>query len=104
MKLQLQHRSIRVRLERAEFDSLLLGRSLRLDLRRGAATLLAVEVVAATGLGLARDGDGWRLELPVSDLEAYAPTLPRRDGLHFDLGDGLGVDLEVDLRRKSGTC
>ena len=100
MKLQLQHRAIRVRLDRAEFDSLLRGHALQLDLRHGGDAFLVVEVAGGPGLELARSADGWRLQLPVADLEAYAPTLPRRDGLHFDLGDGFGVDLEVDIRRE----
>ena len=100
MKLQLQHRSIRVRLDRAEFDSLLQGHALQLDLRHGDDVVLAVEVAGGTRLDLVRSADRWRLQFPLADLEAYAPTLPRRDGLHFDLADGLGIDLEVDIRRK----
>ena len=103
MKLQLQHRAIRVRLDRAEFDSLLRGLTLRLALRRGDDALFAVEISAGPRLELTRGAEGWRLQLPAGELEAYAPTLPRRDGLHFDLGDGLGIDLEVDLRGKSAT-
>jgi hypothetical protein len=98
MKLQLQHRSIRVRLDRAEFTALIEGHPLRLDLRHGADALLAVEVVAGRVAALTRDGHDWRLELPLADLEAWAPTLPRRDGLHFGLDGGLVIDLEVDVR------
>ena len=103
MKLQLQHRAIRVRLDRAEFDTLIRGLTLRLDLLHAGEALLEFEVAVGPDLGMSRHDRGWRLQLPLADLETYAPTLPRRDGLHFDLGDGLGVDLEVDLRRKSGT-
>ena len=98
MKLQLQHRSIRVRLDRAEFTSLLRGHTLQLDVRHGADALFAMEISGGPGLDLVRGSQGWRLRLPLADLEAYATTLPRRDGLRYDLGDGLGIDVEVDIR------
>jgi hypothetical protein len=101
MKVQLQSRSMRVRIDEAELAELLAGATL--DLRVGTADqpLLALRVTLADALRLQQD-DGWRLQLPSIDVRAYADSLPRRDALVLQVeGEGstaLRIEFDVDVR------
>ncbi|GAB1596387.1 hypothetical protein [Lysobacter claricitrinus] len=99
MKVQFDGDEVRVRLTRAEFDSLRDGARLRvrLDWPRGAWSLA---VAVADAFALNGEGGDVDVVLPRADLDDLASRLPARDGLHYmvDRPDGaLALRIEVDL-------
>lgn len=105
MKLQIGGRGLRVRIDEAELASLRAGEALALAPRVGAHALVDLRVELGDAFAFDARDMALRLRLPRADVEAYAASLPRRDGLRFDLpGDGaLRLDFEVDVRDSVAT-
>jgi len=101
MKVQVQDGALRLRLDEAALATLLDGAPVRVAAMLAGRAVFRLEVRLAQGCALAPDGDGWRLQLPVAKLRAYAAALPRREALVLAAaGEGgtLRIDFEVDVR------
>lgn len=109
MKVQLQTRRLRLRVDEAELATLLGGESIRLTLVHGPAihwTYTVSLAAALDGVDLAAPAPARvSIRLPHGAVQAYAATLPRRDALSFEIessGQGADalerVDFEVDVR------
>lgn len=102
MKVQLQTGSMRLRIDESELADLLAGNPLALRCAVAATPLFALRLTLSDRLQLQlTPAAGWQLTLPTAALRDYATTLPRRDALVLELGDGaapLRIDLEVDVR------
>jgi hypothetical protein len=101
MKVQLQSRSMRVRIDEAELGELLAGATLDLHVGTAGQPLLALRVELADALTLQHD-HGWQLRLPSTEVHTYVDGLPRRDALVLQVeGEGsaaLRIEFEVDVR------
>lgn len=100
MKLQLAPGSLRLRLDRAEFDRLLAGESLALCVPMPGGRW-QVHAMSAEAFALRPDGPRLALELPAGELAGLATRLPSREGLAWQAGhvdEPLEVVLEVDIR------
>ncbi|MFO1407088.1 MAG: hypothetical protein U1F08_06090 [Steroidobacteraceae bacterium] len=100
MNLTLRDRSLRLRVTPGEFAALRGGATLQLSPSHAGRAILSLELACGPSLGFFVDATCWRLVLPAADLDGFAATLPRRDGLHYDLGDGLVLEFEVDVRSR----
>jgi hypothetical protein len=103
MNVRFSDRAIRLRVSRAELDQLLSGRAvaLELSLPRGRRFRTNVRPAALDVWQLDSDPTGFWISLPRSELEVFAQTLPRKEGIEhrFETADGeVLVAFEVDLR------
>ncbi|MBT2767391.1 hypothetical protein J7J08_07045 [Stenotrophomonas sp. ISL-67] len=103
MKVQLQHQSVRVRVDEDELARLLAGQTLSNLTRLGTAPPWALLIVLGTqdAASLEYEGHAPRIVLPAGLITAYSGRLPCRDGLSFRLEQGheaLQVQFDVDVR------
>ena len=98
MKLQVQDRSLRLRVDEAGLAALLDGQSLAIDVTHAGRRLLSLVACIGPELRFDCEADAWRLVLPAEAIARYANSLPRRDGLEFELDGGLRLAFEVDVR------
>jgi hypothetical protein len=105
MNVKLSPRALRVRIDRAELDTLLASRAITLEvaLPRHHAFRINVRPAVIGGWSLDSDPTGTWIVIPRAELEALAESLPSREGLNhaFELNNGTNVDvsLEVDVRK-----
>ena len=100
MKLTISERCLRLRVSSREFAELAGGATLSLSPSRVGSPLVVLTVEAGAALDLHFAGAAWRIVLPAGELAAFGSTLPRRDGLRFELDDELSLELEVDVRNR----
>jgi hypothetical protein len=104
MNLRLSHDGIRIRTTTAEFEKLLSGRSISLELAlpRDHVYRANVRPSPLSKWELATDPTGLWLTVPVAELQAFSESLPNRKGLEhaFDLANGgsVVVTMEVDVK------
>lgn len=108
MNVKLSARTIRVRIDRAELDTLLASRAITLEvaLPRHHAFRINVRPAVIGGWSLDSDPTGTWIVVPRVELEGLADSLPSKEGLKhsFELNNGTNVDvsLEVDVRDRKG--
>lgn len=106
MNIRLAQGAVRIRVSRAEFDTLLSSRALTLEvaLPRNHVFRVNVRPAAIGNWSLDSDPTGLWLTIPRAELETLAQSLPSRDGLEhaFELAsDGsVLVSFEVDVKRR----
>ena len=106
MNLRLSHDGIRIRTTTAEFETLLSGRSISLELAlpRDHVYRANVRPSPLSKWDLAIDPTGLWLTVPAAELQAFSESLPSRKGLEhsFDLANGgsVVVTMEVDVKDK----
>ena len=105
MKIQIQPRALRVRLDEREFAQLLAGAPIvqQLELGGGVGLRHSVELVADDRPVLLATHEHWRLQLPREAVRAYGQRLPCREGMEFTLpldpGQApLRLTFDVDVR------
>lgn len=103
MKVQLQHQSVRIRLDEDELARLLAGDTLGNLTRFGTAPpwALLVALGEQDAAALVYEGHTPRIVLPAGLIRAYNERLPCRDGLSFALEHGhelLKLQFDVDVR------
>lgn len=101
MRVQMQARSLRLRLQEDELHRLLDGDTVenRTPLPDGRQAVQQVHLARATAWQ--SEDTTWRIALPVADVADYATRLPTRDGLRYslDTSDGaLELQFDVDVR------
>jgi hypothetical protein len=105
MNIRFSDRHIRFRVSRAEFERLLAGRSLALDVPMPRAHQFRASV-SVTPIGdwlLDSDPTGLWLTLPRAAVEALLQELPRKEGVEHEFetnGSKLTLAFEVDLRKE----
>ena len=108
MNVRFSSSAVRCRVSREEFDSLLVGRSVSLEvaLPRNHAFRLSVRPGVMGGWQFDSDPTGMWLTIPRAQLESLAQSLPSREGIEqaFDLNGGgqVQVSFEVDVRKPPG--
>lgn len=103
MKVQLQHQSVRVRVDEDELARLLAGQTLSNLTRLGAAPPWALLIVlgAQDAASIDCEGHAPRIVLPAALITAYSGRLPCRDGVAFHIEQGheaLHLQFDVDVR------
>lgn len=102
MKVQLQGQALRLRIDEAELAQLLAGVTVGNETHWPDGRVERQQLALADGHGWQRDGDGWRVMLDESEVNALAAHLPSRDGLSLSLpaqgGKALQVLFDVDVR------
>lgn len=103
MKIQLHEQSLRVRIDEEELARLLDGSSVSNQTRLpgGVAWGLALALHDAARAVVHSDPSHPRVSLPRQAVEALQARLPSRDGLCFELDDGvtaLQLQFDVDVR------
>jgi hypothetical protein len=106
MNLRLSDSGIRIRTTMAEFETLLSGRSISLELALPRDHLYRANVrpSALNVWELATDPTGLWLTIPAAELQAFSESLPSRKGLEhsFELANGgsVVVTVEVDVKER----
>jgi len=107
MNVRFSDRHIRFRVQRHEFELLLTGRSLALDVPMPGAHRFCASV-NATPLGqwqISSDPTGLWLSIPRAALEDLQLSQPRKEGVEHvfatSAGSPLAVVFEVDLRQEN---
>jgi hypothetical protein len=104
MNVKLSADAVRVRVMRAELDTLLSSRAITLEVALPRNHLFRVNVRPAVvgAWSLESDPTGLWITIPRSELDALSSSLPSRDGLRhaFELvnGGSVQVSFEVDLK------
>lgn len=108
MNVKLTSHAIRVRVTRAELETLLSSRAITLQvaLPRNHAIRINVRPAVIGGWSLDSDPTGTWIVIPRAELEALSSSLPSREGLKrsFELagGESVEVSFEVDVRDREG--
>jgi hypothetical protein len=98
--------AVRCRVTQAELDELLQSGSLKLlvPLPRNHQFQVTVRAAVLGGWRLDSDPTGLWIEIPRSDIDQLAASLPSREGIEhgFELEDGATIRLafEVDVRKR----
>ncbi len=104
MNVRLAEGAIRIRVARAELDTLLSSRALTLQvaLPRNHTFRINVRPTPIGGWSLDSDPTGIWVTIPRAELETLAQSLPSRDGLDrsFEVSNGgsVVVSFEVDVK------
>lgn len=103
MKVQLQHQSVRIRVDEGELAKLLAGEALGNITRFGLAPPWAVllHLGPQDTAEIVYKGTTPLVVLPAALISAYQERLPCRDGLSFQLAQGqetLHLQFDVDIR------
>lgn len=103
MKVQLQHQSVRIRLDEDELAKLLAGEALGNLTRFGLAPpwTLLLQLGTKDTAEITYKGTTPLVVLPAALIHAYRDRLPCRDGLAFQLEQGhetLHLQFDVDIR------
>jgi hypothetical protein len=103
MKVQLQHQSVRIRVDEGELAKLLAGEALGNLTRFGLAPpwALLIQLGQRDTAEIAYKGTTPLVVLPAALISAYRDRLPCRDGLSFQLAQGhetLHLQFDVDIR------
>ncbi len=107
MNVRFSDRAIRCRATAAELQHLLTGRAIALEicLPRDRKFRVNVRPAALDTWQLESDPTGIWVSIPRSRLEAFAQTLPSKEGIEHGFATaqgGVTVSFEVDLRKESG--
>ena len=107
MNVRFAERAIRCRATAAELQHLLTGRAIELELclPRDRRFRVNVRPSALEKWQLESDPTGIWVTIPRSQLQAFAQTLPSKEGMEhtFEAAQsGVTVTFEVDLKRESG--
>lgn len=102
MRVQQQSQSLRLRIDEAELARLLAGDAVQNETCWPDGRIERQRLALAEQLDWQRDGDGWRVTLPASEVHALAARLPSRDGLSWEIpvpgGEALRILFDVDVR------
>jgi hypothetical protein len=104
MNIKFSDASVRCRVSRAEFDRLLTGRAVALEvsLPRNHVFRASIWPGAMGGWQLESDPTGIWITIPKPELQALAETLPSKEGIEKDFDTAtegtVKISLEVDVR------
>jgi hypothetical protein len=107
MNVRFSERAIRCRATAAELQQLLTGRAIGLELclPRDRRFRMNVRPSALEQWQLESDPTGIWVSIPRAQLEAFAQTLPSKEGMQHEFEaaqGGVTVTFEVDVKKSSG--